>query len=65
MYDTFLAMDDQIISKEGSEILKKLREDDQGESMAGCTANVILMTDTEIFIANSGDSRSVLRTNKV
>ena len=42
--------------------MKKFREDDNGESMAGCTANVILMTENEIYIANSGDSRSVLRT---
>lgn len=32
--------------------------------MAGCTANVVLINDKNIFIANSGDSRSVLRSNK-
>lgn len=26
----------------------------------GCTANVVLITPTQIFIANAGDSRSVL-----
>ena len=31
------------------------------ERMAGCTANVILLTETEIFCANAGDSRSILR----
>ena len=35
------------------------------ESMAGCTANVVLIDDKNIYIANSGDSRSVLRTNNV
>ena len=31
------------------------------ESMAGCTANVVLIADKTIYTANSGDSRSVLR----
>jgi serine/threonine protein phosphatase PrpC len=65
LYETFLAMDEQIVSKEGIEILKKLKEDEQAESMAGCTANVLLLTDKEMFIANAGDSRSVLRTKQV
>ena len=28
--------------------------------MAGCTANVVLITPTKIYIANAGDSRSAL-----
>ena len=43
-------------------MLKKLRDNDVNESMAGCTANVLLLTDSEMFIANSGDSRCVLKT---
>jgi len=35
------------------------------ESMAGCTANVCIVTKTFIICANSGDSRSVLRRNNV
>jgi protein phosphatase 1G len=31
--------------------------------MAGCTANVCIITKTEMIIANAGDSRSVLRQN--
>ena len=31
------------------------------ESMAGCTANVIIITKTDIYCANAGDSRSILR----
>lgn len=30
------------------------------ESFAGCTANVVLITETEIYCANAGDSRSIL-----
>jgi hypothetical protein len=33
--------------------------------MAGCTANVCIITKTEMIIANAGDSRSVLRQNNV
>lgn len=31
------------------------------ESLAGCTANVVLITETEIYCANAGDSRSILK----
>ena len=35
------------------------RYDNIGEEYAGCTANVCLITDTEIIVANAGDSRTV------
>lgn len=54
-------MDVQISSPKGQEEIQKYREQEEGESMAGCTANVCLITKTEIYIANAGDSRSVLR----
>jgi len=38
-------------------------ESNDGESMAGCTANVCIITKTQIICANSGDSRSVLKRN--
>ena len=53
------------MSKEGQAKLKKYLEEDIEESMAGCTANIVLITQDEIYVANSGDSRSVLRTTKV
>ena len=31
------------------------------ESMAGCTAKVALIILTEIYCANAGDSRSIIR----
>jgi serine/threonine protein phosphatase PrpC len=58
-------MDVQISSPKGQEELQTYREQEEGESMAGCTANVCLITKTEIYVANAGDSRSVLRQNKV
>ncbi len=30
-----------------------------GDMYAGCTANVCLITDKEIYVANAGDSRAV------
>jgi serine/threonine protein phosphatase PrpC len=33
--------------------------------MAGCTANVVLITENEIYCANAGDSRSILRIGNV
>jgi len=38
-------------------------DNNEVESMAGCTANVCIVTKTFIICANSGDSRSVLRRN--
>jgi serine/threonine protein phosphatase PrpC len=36
-----------------------------GESLAGCTANVVLISKDEIICANAGDSRSILRNSDV
>jgi serine/threonine protein phosphatase PrpC len=32
----------------------------EASSSAGCTANVVLITKTEVYCANAGDSRSVM-----
>eukprot|EP00831_Metopus_contortus_P040472 TRINITY_DN3170_c0_g1_i6.p1 TRINITY_DN3170_c0_g1~~TRINITY_DN3170_c0_g1_i6.p1 ORF type:complete len:254 (+),score=59.03 TRINITY_DN3170_c0_g1_i6:79-840(+) len=39
--------------------------DSEGPEHMGCTANVILIKDGSLFIANSGDSRSVLAVSKL
>lgn len=57
-----------VSSKEGEEELKLIRKKNDGTSngenrisdSAGCTANVLLITPKKIFVANAGDSRSVL-----
>ena len=58
-------MDEKILTGEGQkEILSNMdRASDQ--SMAGCTANVVLITENEIYCANAGDSRSILRIGNV
>ena len=38
----------------------KQDNDENFESQAGCTANVVLIIDNEMFIANAGDSRAVI-----
>ena len=37
---------------------------DSNESFAGCTATTMLVTQTEIYCANAGDSRTVLSRGK-
>jgi serine/threonine protein phosphatase PrpC len=66
-------MDELMMSHSGKKELDKLTpneiEGDKGyeegkifneTNSAGCTANVVLITKTEIYCANAGDSRSVL-----
>lgn len=68
--ETFKRVDELIESAEGQQALNKIRnggnevtnQDDKeyiGGSV-GCTANVLLITPTSYFVANAGDSRSVL-----
>jgi serine/threonine protein phosphatase PrpC len=35
------------------------------KSFAGCTATVVLITPTEIYCSNAGDSRTVMSKNKI
>ena len=65
MYETFLKMDELLLSKEGVKELKILRDNDEDQSYAGCTANVAILTQTELYVANCGDSRSIIRTGNV
>ena len=63
--DTFLLMDVMLVSPEGQAELRTMKnEADGGDSFAGCTANVCLITKKEIYCANAGDSRSYLFSNK-
>jgi len=61
--ETFLKMDAILLTSDGTDALKEFRSDpDNTTSFAGCTANVVLLTKTEIFVANAGDSRAILYT---
>jgi serine/threonine protein phosphatase PrpC len=56
--ETFLAMDKMMKSNESSDQRSYQYSD------AGCTANVVLVTDKKIYCANAGDSRSVISVGK-
>lgn len=67
--ETFLKMDSLMLSPEGQKDLDKIIQQSAKQdgmeggsaatSYAGCTANVCIVTKTEIICANCGDSRSV------
>lgn len=44
LYETFIKMDELLLSKEGIKELKVLKDNDEDQSYAGCTANVALLT---------------------
>ena len=66
-------MDEAIESPDGAKQLKAIRNksggsgdgygDDTISNGTGCTANVILITQTTYYCANAGDSRSALFRN--
>ena len=62
--ETFLKLDELLLSEPGKKELKAIRTEDgvsgSEESQAGCTANVALIADKILYVANAGDSRCVL-----
>lgn len=62
--ETFLKLDEVLLSDEGSNLLKEFKADgDINNSFAGCTAIVVLTVGDTMYIANAGDSRAVIYTN--
>ena len=67
--ETFLSMDQLLKSSEGSQELIRISKNlpsnypvkpNDFSQTVGCTANVALLRDNELFVANAGDSRCVL-----
>jgi protein phosphatase 2C family protein 2/3 len=53
--ECFMKMDKLMLSEEHASEFKN----EDGPKGQGCTATTILITDTEVFCANAGDSRTV------
>ena len=67
--ENFMKMDVLLSSPEGKKELFSIKNDNkeetlgfQGESFAGCTANVSLIYKNTLYVANAGDSRTILAT---
>lgn len=67
--ENFMRMDIMLSSPEGKKELFSIKNDNkeetlgfQGESFAGCTANVSLIYKNTLYVANAGDSRTILAT---
>ena len=58
--ETFLKMDEMLMGPQALDLLKEFRTDPDGHAFAGCTANVALLTQDEVYCANAGDSRAYL-----
>jgi serine/threonine protein phosphatase PrpC len=69
--EAFMKLDESMKTEAGKRELKLLKADDPDdeygggmlETVAGCTANVVLIAGEDIFTANAGDSRAVLFRN--
>ena len=62
--ETFLKMDTLLLDDNNGDLLREFKNDvDSMNSFAGCTANVVLITKTEIYVANAGDSRALVYSN--
>lgn len=60
--ETFLRMDSILMGENAMDILREFKNEAEGQTFAGCTANVVLVTKTEIYCANAGDSRCYVYT---
>ena len=76
--ESFYEIDEMLLKPESKKELKQMRnkpndkpntlaresDDANFETQAGCTANVVLIVENEVFIANAGDSRAVIGEDK-
>jgi len=57
-------MDELMLAEAGREELSRIQQQASGipspDTFAGCTSAVVLITRTEVYCANAGDSRTVL-----
>ncbi|KAL4468875.1 hypothetical protein ABPG72_009145 [Tetrahymena utriculariae] len=66
LIQNFMKMDELLRSEEGKAQLRDImKEKFKTETTAGCTANVVLIHENTMYIANAGDSRTLLSQNGV
>lgn len=77
LIDAFMGLDKRLDTQEGKSEIKQIHEESKNSPVfeqqdcnelannMGCTACVALITKTEIYVANAGDSRCVLSKNGV
>jgi protein phosphatase 1G len=58
--ETFLCMDELLLTTSGSQELRSLMGQGDLQSIAGCTSVVTLIVGNRLYAANAGDSRAVL-----
>jgi len=63
LIETFIKMDELISSEEGQKELRKHMVIKTEKSEAGCTANVVLIHKSTLYVANAGDSRCLISSN--
>ncbi len=61
----FVKIDKMLLQNDAKTEMRKYQKDELSSDCepaftAGCTANVLLLSDTHVYCANTGDSRSVL-----
>lgn len=55
-----MKMDELLLTTAGQKEINQIKGSDDDVSYAGCTANVALLHKNTLYVANSGDSRTVL-----
>lgn len=60
LIETFLKLDENMLKEAGQKELREYKDNPDGEMMAGCTANVGVFFNGELYVANAGDSRAVI-----
>ncbi|EAR90069.1 protein phosphatase 2C containing protein (macronuclear) [Tetrahymena thermophila SB210] len=66
LIQNFMKMDELLRSEEGKAQLRDIMKDkSKTDTTAGCTANVVLIHENTMYIANAGDSRTLLSQNGI